>query len=231
MLPLLTSIIATLSMFRFSSTSFEHTAHATGRIPFRVEDPNKPGKPAAWWFGGGADMTPAYLHAGDGETFHETYKAACDAHSTSYYPRFKAWCDKYFYIPHRQEMRGIGGIFFDDMGKSAGDQEQLFKFVRECGEAFPSAYGPIMQRRLTMPFTEQQKRWQAIRRGHYAEFNLVYDRGTQFGLRTPGARIESILMSLPLAASWEYQPEIGTLEGTPEAELMDAVRNPREWAK
>lgn len=197
----------------------------------RVEDPSKPGVPAAWWFGGGADLTPAYLYPEDGQTFHQTYKAACDAHDAAYYPRFKGWCDKYFYIPHRQETRGIGGIFFDDLGKSSGSQDQLFSFVRECGEAFPSAYSPIMRRRLAMPFTEHEKRWQALRRGRYAEFNLVYDRGTQFGLRTPGARVESILMSLPLAASWEYQPEIGTQAGTREAELVDAVRKARDWTK
>ncbi|KAJ1834159.1 Coproporphyrinogen-III oxidase [Coemansia sp. RSA 2711] len=183
--------------------------------------------PVMAWFGGGADLTPAYLFDDDVTYFHQTLKHACDAHDPHYYARFKQWCDRYFAIPHRNETRGVGGIFFDDLEDKA--PEQLFRFVYDAGNAFIRAYVPLVARRMATPYGARQREWQLVRRGHYAEFNLVYDRGTKFGLMTPGARIESILMSLPLTARWEYmnQPE----PGSPEARLLDAVRTTTDWVK
>lgn len=178
----------------------------------------------AWWFGGGADLTPSYLFGEDAVHFHAVHKQACDRHDPAFYPRFKAWCDEYFRIQHRGETRGIGGIFFDDLHDR--DPEALLAFVRECGDAFLPAYLPILDRRKDLPFTAENKEWQQIRRGRYVEFNLVYDRGTTFGLRT-GGRIESILMSLPLTARWEYDHHPAA--GSEEAQLLEVLRTPRNW--
>ena len=190
---------------------------------------NPDGTPAAWWFGGGTDLTPSYLFEEDATHFHRTIKTACDAYNPQYYPRFKAWCDKYFYLPHRGEARGVGGIFFDDLdaGAARADQEQIFAFVQSCLRSFLPSYLPIIERRKHMPFTEEEKRWQQLRRGRYVEFNLVHDRGTSFGLNTPNARVESILMSLPLTARWEYmhEPE----KGSREEKLLKVLRQPVEW--
>jgi len=173
------------------------------------------------WFGGGADLNPAYPREEDAVHFHRTLKSVCDLHDPSYYPRFKKWCDDYFTIRHRGEMRGVGGIFFDDLPAT----ERNFDFVRDVGEAFLAAYLPIVDRRRGEPWSEQERRWQLLRRGRYVEFNLVYDRGTAFGLRSRG-RIESILMSLPTLARWEYddRPTPGSKE---EATL--AFFQPRDW--
>ncbi|GAA5920043.1 hypothetical protein JCM1841_000398 [Sporobolomyces salmonicolor] len=196
---------------------------------FEIQDPNDPhGEPKAWWFGGGTDLTPSYLYEDDARAFHRLFKAACDEHDAGYYARFKKWCDDYFYIPHRGETRGIGGIFFDDL--SDRDPEKIFKFVRDCSNVYLPAYYPIVEKRKDQPFTEAEKRWQQLRRGRYVEFNLVYDRGTKFGLAMKEPRTESILMSLPLTSRWEYQPEIGTQEGSPEKKLLDVLRKPVEWA-
>ncbi len=174
------------------------------------------------WFGGGADLTPSYPYADDGVHFHATLKAACDAHDPGYYPRFKQWCDEYFTIQHRGEMRGVGGIFFDYLQE---DLEGVFEFVRTVGDCFLPAYLPIVERRKDESFGDREREFQMIRRGRYAEFNLVYDRGTVFGLKT-GGRAESILMSLPPAARWiyDFRPE----PGTPEAEAA-AFFQPRDW--
>ncbi|KAJ1791554.1 Coproporphyrinogen-III oxidase, partial [Coemansia sp. RSA 2399] len=182
-------------------------------------------KPVLAWFGGGADLTPAYLYDDDVRHFHGTLKAACDAHDVTYYARFKAWCDRYFAIPHRSETRGVGGIFFDDLEDKP--QEQLFRFVYDAANAFIKAYVPLVARRMCTPYTHAQRNWQLVRRGHYAEFNLVYDRGTKFGLMTPGARIESILMSLPLTARWEYMN--APAPGSPEDCLLQCVRSTHDW--
>ncbi|KAG0658398.1 Coproporphyrinogen-III oxidase [Rhodotorula mucilaginosa] len=196
---------------------------------FEIQDPNDPsGEPKAWWFGGGTDLTPSYLYEDDARAFHGLYKAACDRHDPAYYPRFKQWCDEYFYIPHRQETRGVGGIFFDDL--SDRDPERIFAFVRDCSNSYLPAYYPIVERRKDQPYSEHEKRWQQLRRGRYVEFNLVYDRGTKFGLAMKEPRTESILMSLPLTSRWEYEPEVGTEEGTPEKKLLDILRKPVEWA-
>jgi coproporphyrinogen III oxidase len=187
----------------------------------------KDGSSSSWWFGGGSDLTPAYLFDEDAIHFHKTLKEACDSHDKSYYTRFKKWCDEYFYNKHRGESRGVGGIFFDDLEESERDRENTFAFVQDCAQAFLPSYLPILDRRKDMPFTETQKEWQQIRRGRYVEFNLVHDRGTAFGLHTPGPRVESILMSLPLTATWKYMHEPET--GSREQRLVDVLKNPQEW--
>lgn len=176
------------------------------------------------WFGGGADLTPYYLYDEDAAHFHRTLKGACDKHDPAWYPRFKEECDRYFYLRHRGEARGVGGIFFENMG---GDLEREFAFVQDAGRAFLPAYLPIAERRKDTPFTEAQRHWQEVRRGRYVEFNLLFDRGTIFGLETRG-RTESILMSLPPQVRWryDYHPE----PGTPEARLEEVLRAPRDWA-
>ena len=151
------------------------------------------------WFGGGADLTPMVEDETDTRDFHAAMKAACDAHDPDYHPRFKDWCDEYFYLPHRQEPRGIGGIFFDYI--DTGDWQADFAFTRDVGRAFLDIYPKIVERHMAEPWTEEQRRHQIVRRGRYAEFNLLYDRGTQFGLKTEG-NVEAILMSLPPLAAW-----------------------------
>ncbi|OIW25818.1 Coproporphyrinogen III oxidase-like protein [Coniochaeta ligniaria NRRL 30616] len=185
------------------------------------------GTSGAWWFGGGSDLTPSYLFDEDAIHFHKTLKEVCDAHDKEYYPKFKKWCDEYFYNKHRNEGRGIGGIFFDDLDDTVSDKENAFAYVKDCLRSFIPAYVPIVERRKDMPFTEKEKEWQAIRRGKYVEFNLVHDRGTAFGLNTPGARVEAILMSLPVVASWKYmyEPEPKSRE----QRLVDVLREPKEW--
>lgn len=178
----------------------------------------------AWWFGGGTDITPSYLNEEDMKHFHGTYKDVCDKHDQNYYAKFKKWADDYFYIKHRGETRGLGGIFFDDQCDK--DPEEHFAFSKEAVNSVVKAYLPIVAKHKDDPFTTEQKEWQLMRRGRYVEFNLVYDRGTVFGLKT-GGRIESILMSLPETARWEYNHS--PKDGTPEAEIMDAFKNPREW--
>lgn len=189
---------------------------------FQTDDWN--GIPGQWWFGGGTDITPSYLYKEDMEHFHGTYKAVCDRHDPAYYPKFKAWCDDYFLIKHRGERRGLGGIFFDDLNDRA--PEDILAFSTDAVNSVVDAYCPLVVKHKDDAFTPEQKQWQQLRRGRYVEFNLVYDRGTTFGLKT-GGRIESILMSLPMTASWMYdnQPEVGT----PEWDLLDACKNPRTW--
>jgi coproporphyrinogen III oxidase len=176
------------------------------------------------WFGGGADLTPYYPYRQDVIHFHRVWKKVCTKHPAPVdYERFKQWCDEYFFLPHRGEARGIGGIFFDYL---EGQREALLTFVQDCGDAFLEAYLPIAQRRKEEPYTEKQRRFQEFRRGRYAEFNLIYDRGTLFGLKT-GGRIESILMSLPPVVRWwyDFHPEPGSRE----AELYEYLK-PRDWA-
>ncbi len=151
------------------------------------------------WFGGGGDLTPMTPDTADTETFHAAYRAACDRHDPEYYARFKKWCDEYFYLPHRQEPRGVGGIFFDNV--DTGDWERDFAFVRDVGEAFLTAYPQIVRRHMNEPWTAAQREHQLVRRGRYVEFNLLYDRGTTFGLKT-GGNVEAILMSLPPEVKW-----------------------------
>lgn len=176
----------------------------------------------ASWFGGGSDLTPYYPFREDVIHFHQTLKTACDKHDPDYYPRFKKWCDEYFFIKHRGETRGVGGIFFDYL---QGDMNKLFAFVKDAGEAFLPAYLPILERRQDHDYDQREREFQLIRRGRYAEFNLVYDRGTIFGLETRG-RTESILMSLPPLTRWvyDYKPEPGTAEAN-----AWAYFKPQDW--
>ena len=181
------------------------------------------------WLGGGTDLTPTYPHAEDAIHFHRTLKAIADRHHVSFYPRFKTWCDNYFVNLHRgEERRGVGGIFFDQLreGDSGLDRAQLLAFLADIGRALPAAYGPIVRRRWDEPYGERERRFQLARRGRYVEFNLVHDRGTLFGLQTD-ARIESVLMSLPPLAAWEYAPAYEP--GSFEAELLEMLE-PRDWA-
>lgn len=179
-------------------------------------------KGQTWWCGGGADLTPYVAYEEDARHFHRTLRSACDRHDPDYYPRFKKRCDEYFYLPHRAEARGIGGIFFDNL---SGDPERIFRFVEDVGHAFLDCYLPIVERRREQAWTDRQRAFQLLRRGRYVEFNLIYDRGTVFGLKTKG-RTESILMSMPPLARWEYDhvPE----PGSPEAALV-ALLQPRDW--
>jgi coproporphyrinogen III oxidase len=181
------------------------------------------------WFGGGTDLTPTYPYPEDAAHFHRALRAACDRHHASFYPRFKIWCDHYFVNTHRgDERRGVGGIFFDHLraGEAGLCLEQLLQFATDIGEVLPDAYRPIVDRRRDTPYAERERRFQLARRGRYVEFNLVHDRGTLFGLQT-GARIESVLMSLPPIASWEPAPEYPA--GSFEAELLSMLE-PRDWA-
>jgi coproporphyrinogen III oxidase len=174
-----------------------------------------------WWFGGGMDMTPYYGFEEDVRHFHATCKKAAGEH----YPRFKKWCDEYFFLKHRNEPRGVGGLFFDDFSEQ--NLEYSFSLARSVGDHFLAAYMPIIERRRAMPFGERERTFQAQRRGRYVEFNLVYDRGTLFGLQS-GGRTESILMSLPPVVAWRYdwKPE----PGSPEAKLYSDFLKPRDWA-
>jgi coproporphyrinogen III oxidase len=177
-----------------------------------------------WWFGGGMDLTPYYGFEEDARHFHSSCKQALDPFGADYHPRFKRWCDEYFHLKHRDEPRGIGGIFFDDLAER--DFDFSFRLVRSVGDAFLGAYLPILERRKATAFTEKQRSFQLYRRGRYVEFNLVYDRGTLFGLQS-GGRAESILMSLPPHATWRYdwQPT----PGSPEAQLYTDFLKPRDW--
>jgi coproporphyrinogen III oxidase len=175
------------------------------------------------WFGGGTDLTPYYLQTEDVVHFHGVLKAVCDRHDSGWYPLFKRSCDEYFYIPHRREARGVGGIFFD---YRRNEPERYFSFVRDLGENFLPAYLPILERRTPERWGARERNWQLLRRGRYVEFNLLYDRGTAFGLETQG-RIESILVSLPPEAKWGYSKE--PEPGSREAELLSVLKEPREW--
>ena len=196
------------------------TVHAN----YRYFERGKGEKEGSWWFGGGADLTPCYLFEEDCKYFHNSLKNICVKHEVADYKKFKQWCDEYFYIPHRDERRGIGGIFFDDL--HSGTKQKCFNFVEDCAKSFLNCYMPILHKRSIMEFNEENKRWQQIRRGRYVEFNLIYDRGTSFGLRTNG-RIESILMSLPLTSRWEYCHEVE--QDSDEEKLLDILKIPREW--
>lgn len=178
----------------------------------------------AFWFGGGMDLTPYYGFEEDCLHFHQVNKTALDTLNPDYYPRYKKWCDRYFWLKHRNEPRGIGGVFFDDFHD--GGFDHAFALQRTVGDAFNHAYAPIVECRMNTPYGERERDWQLYRRGRYVEFNLVWDRGTHFGLQS-GGRTESILASMPPQASWRYnwQPEIGT----PEDELLKKFVNQRDW--
>jgi coproporphyrinogen III oxidase len=180
-----------------------------------------------WWFGGGIDLTPHYVNEDDAKYFHGELKRTCDQHHPSYYPQFKNWADDYFFIRHRNETRGIGGIFFDYLKADQGfDKLSRFDFVKGVGSTFAPLYIRLMKKNDGLPFGEKEKRWQYLRRGRYVEFNLVWDRGTKFGLETDG-RVESILMSLPPQANWVYNQQ--PVEGSAEAKTLSFLRKGIEW--
>lgn len=196
------------------------TSHCNVRF-FQAE---KAGEAPIWWFGGGFDLTPYYGFVDDCAHWHREAKRACDPFGADYYARFKKWCDEYFYLKHRQEPRGIGGLFFDDLNERGF--EHCFGFQRNVGDHYLRAYLPIVQRRKNIPYGEREREFQLYRRGRYVEFNLVYDRGTLFGLQS-GGRTESILMSLPPLVRWryDYRPEPGSAE----ARLYDEFLKHKDW--
>ena len=196
------------------------TSHANVRFFIATKEDADP----IWWFGGGFDLTPYYPFLEDVKEWHETAKQACDPFGDNIYPRYKKWCDEYFYLKHRGETRGVGGLFFDDLNE--GGFEHCFGLMKSIGDHYIKAYRPIVARRKDTPYGERERDFQLYRRGRYVEYNLVYDRGTLFGLQT-GGRTESILMSLPPLVKWRYnwKPEPGTTE----ADLYENYLKPRDW--
>lgn len=196
----------------------------TAHMNVRFFVARKPGEADIWWFGGGMDMTPYYGQIEDVQHFHRTCQAALQPFGADVYAQYKANCDDYFFLKHRNEPRGVGGIFFDDL--STGGLERCFALTQAVGHAFIPAYLPVLEKRRDTPYGERERDFQAYRRGRYVEFNLVWDRGTLFGLQS-GGRTESILMSLPPVVKWRYdwQPEAGS----PEAELYELFLQPRDW--
>jgi coproporphyrinogen III oxidase len=209
-----------VSLVMHPENPFIPTSHMNVRL-FVAE---KDGMDPVWWFGGGYDLTPYYGFDEDCVHWHQTAKDACDPFGEDVFPKFKQWCDDYFYLKHRDEPRGVGGIFYDDLNE--WDFETTFKFMQSIGNSYLAAYLPIMQKRKELPWTQQHRDWQEYRRGRYVEFNLVFDRGTIFGLQT-GGRTESILMSLPPHVQWKYnyQPE----PGSEEAKLTDYFLTNKDW--
>lgn len=209
-----------VSLVMHPQNPYVPTSHANVRF-FVAE---KEGEQPIWWFGGGFDLTPCYGFEQDCIDWHQASKAICDPFGEQLYPEYKEWCDRYFYLKHRDEPRGVGGLFFDDLND--GGFDNCFEFVKAVGLGYSQAYLPLVERRQQTPYTEQQKRFQRYRRGRYVEFNLVWDRGTLFGLQS-GGRTESILMSMPPEVRWEYdyQPE----PGSDEARLSDYYLKPRDW--
>jgi coproporphyrinogen III oxidase len=226
---------AGVSVVLHPANPFAPTAHCNYRY-FEAQAPD--GARSAWWFGGGADLTPYYPELADVRHFHATLRAACDRHEPLFYPAFKDWCDRYFFLKHRGETRGVGGIFYDYLDRDGFGEwdhrtpfdrprtfEGMLAFMSDAGNAFVDAYLPIVERHATDAFGERERSFQLLRRGRYVEFNLIYDRGTHFGLQS-GGRTESILMSLPPLVRWGYdeRPEPGSRE----ARLADYLR-PRDW--
>jgi coproporphyrinogen III oxidase len=208
-----------VSLVLHPDNPFIPTAHANVRF-FVAEEQ---GKDPIWWFGGGFDLTPYYGFDEDAVHWHETAKKACMPFGEDVYPKYKKWCDDYFYLIHRNEQRGIGGLFFDDLN---GDFEKCFDFMKSVGSHFTEAYIPIAKKRMNTTFSEKEKDFQLYRRGRYVEFNLIYDRGTLFGLQS-GGRTESILMSLPPKTQWSYQYKIEP--GSEEEKLTSYFLKPRDW--
>ena len=213
-----------LSLVLHPKNPMAPTVHANWRY-FEMYDLD--GNIVDQWFGGGLDLTPYYLFEEDAIHFHQTCKNACDRHDPKFYSEYKKKCDAYFWNAHRDEARGLGGLFFDYLKPTPKlSLREWYAFVTDVADNFLEAYLPILDRRKDLPYTEEQKKWQEIRRGRYVEFNLVHDKGTLFGLKTNG-RIESILMSLPPKVQWhyDYQPE----KDSPEAMLMEVIMKPKNW--
>ncbi|MCR9287967.1 oxygen-dependent coproporphyrinogen oxidase [Saprospiraceae bacterium] len=192
---------------------------------FEVETKND--EPQTWWFGGGIDLTPHYVVEEDAQFFHRHLKSVCDQHHKDYFPKFKTWADDYFYVRHRKETRGVGGIFFDRLsGQDGFSKEQRFDFVKDVGEAFCPIYTYLLKKNKNLEFGEEEKKWQYLRRGRYVEFNLVWDKGTKFGLDTDG-RTESILMSLPPTVQWVYDHQ--TKPGSREEKTLQLLKKGIDW--
>jgi len=196
----------------------------TSHMNVRFFIAGKPGAEPVWWFGGGFDLTPSYGFGDDARHWHSVARAACSAFGEDVYPKFKQWCDDYFFIRHRGEARGVGGLFFDDLNEWGF--ARCFEFMRSVGDHYMPAYRPIVERRKDTAYSDRQKDFQLYRRGRYVEFNLVYDRGTLFGLQSDG-RVESILMSLPPRVQWQYNRK--EKPGSDEARLTDEFLTPRDW--
>lgn len=210
---------AGVSLVIHPQNPFIPTTHANVRCIIVNRDP----EPPIWWFGGGYDLTPYYPFDEDCQHWHKIAYQACVPFGEEIYPKYKSWCDNYFYLPHREECRGIGGLFFDDLNQWSFDR--CFEFIQAVGNSFIDAYLPIVAKRKNTPYSESQRNFQLYRRGRYAEFNLLYDRGTLFGLQSKG-RTESILMSLPPQVHWHYNYQTET--GTREADLINYLK-PRDW--
>ncbi|MEE8057221.1 MAG: oxygen-dependent coproporphyrinogen oxidase [Pseudomonadales bacterium] len=211
-----------VSLVMHPENPYVPTSHANVRL-FVAE---KPGEAPVWWFGGGYDLTPYYGFEEDCRRWHQTAKAACDPFGEAVYPRYKKCCDDYFYLPHRDEPRGVGGLFFDDLNDEGF--VHCFKFMRAVSDSYSEAYLPIVAKRKAMPYGEREREFQLYRRGRYVEFNLVHDRGTVFGLQSKG-RTESILMSLPPLVRWDYNWQ--AKPGSPEAELTKKFLINRQWVE
>ena len=211
-----------VSMVLHPRNPYIPTTHMNVRM-FVAKAQAGPDQKDIFWFGGGMDLTPYYVFEEDARHFHQVNKEALDAHRPDAYPAYKKWCDEYFYLKHRNETRGIGGVFFDDL--SSPDFEGAFALTRSVGDAFINAYLPIVNKRLNTPYGEHERDFQAYRRGRYVEFNLVFDRGTLFGLQS-GGRTESILLSMPPVAAWRYNWQAEA--GTPEAALQQYLK-PKAW--
>jgi len=214
-----------------SSVLHPHNPHApTLHFNFRYFEVSGKNDKMVSWFGGGIDLTPSYLYTEDIIHFHTTLKKVCEKHNYPY-QKFKEWCDNYFVNKHRNnERRGVGGVFFDDIDDRP--QAEILAFIEDMCKAVLDCYLPVLERRKNQEFSDEEKTWQSIRRGRYVEFNICYDRGTKFGLMTPGSRIESILVSLPRYASWEYCHEESKVEkGSREEELLRVCREPKDWVK
>ncbi len=213
-----------ISLVLHPKNPFAPTVHANWRY---FEMYEKDGTLVDSWFGGGQDLTPYYLFEEDAVHFHQTCKDVCDKHNPDFYPKYKQQCDDYFYNAHRNEARGLGGLFFDHCkATDAMSMDNWFNFVTDVGNSFLNAYVPILERRKDLSYSEAHRNWQEIRRGRYVEFNLIHDKGTLFGLKTDG-RIESIFMSFPPTVQWRYNytPE----EHSPEQELIDVLKQPKSW--
>ena len=209
-----------VSLVIHPNNPYAPTSHANVRF-FIAE---KAGVDPIWWFGGGFDLTPYYGFDEDAIFWHTTAKQACDPFGESVYSKYKKWCDEYFYLKHRDEQRGIGGLFFDDL--NSGSFDECFSFMQSVGDHYIKAYRPIIEKRMNTPFSEHERQFQLYRRGRYVEFNLIYDRGTLFGLQT-GGRTESILMSLPPLVRWEYNYEIK--QDSEEEKLYERYLKPQQW--
>ena len=213
-------MVCGLSLVIHPLNPFVPTTHMN--IRFFVAFPE--GREPLWWFGGGYDLTPYYGFVEDCVHWHEAAKKACDSLGPEAYPRYKQWCDDYFYLPHRQEQRGIGGIFFDELNSYGF--AQCYGFFQAVGDSFLDAYLPIVKQRMNMGYNASQRDFQLMRRGRYVEFNLLYDRGTKFGIES-GGRTESILVSMPPQVKWQYQLSLES--GSEEARLRDYFLKPRDW--